>query len=216
MSNLKAALIGLGAMGKNHARVLKSLPGVDLVAVFDPATTPGSSELPIVSSLQELIEIKPDYCVIATPTYTHEEIAVQLMEAGINIFIEKPIFDKIEENVDLVSLIQKNNIKTYIACNLRFHPSIKFLKNFIEKTSKKINEVNVYCGSYLPSWRSGTNYTESYSAKKNMGGGVHLDLIHELDYIIWLFVLPMNYSSKKRKVSQLQIDSYDYCTYNLE
>ena len=53
MSNLKAALIGLGAMGKNHARVLKSLPGVDLVAVFDPATTPGSSELPIVSSLQE-------------------------------------------------------------------------------------------------------------------------------------------------------------------
>jgi predicted dehydrogenase len=108
MSNLKAALIGLGAMGKNHARVLKSLPGVDLVAVFDPATTPGSSELPIVSSLQELIEIKPDYCVIATPTYTHEEIAVQLMEAGINIFIEKPISMSTQSAERIILSSEKN------------------------------------------------------------------------------------------------------------
>ena len=91
MASLRAALIGLGAMGKNHARVLKSLPGVDLVAVFDPAVAEGSLEVPLVSSFEELISLKPDYCVIATPTFTHEELAIKLASKGINIFIEKPI-----------------------------------------------------------------------------------------------------------------------------
>jgi hypothetical protein len=91
MTNLRAALIGLGAMGKNHARVLKSLPGVDLVAVFDPAVAVGSLEVPLVSSFEELIALKPDYCVIATPTFTHEELAIKLVSNNINILIEKPI-----------------------------------------------------------------------------------------------------------------------------
>ena len=91
MKDLRAALIGLGAMGKNHARVLKSLPGVELVAVFDPAVAIGSLDLPLVSSLEELMSLKPDYCVIATPTFTHEELAIELANNGINIFIEKPI-----------------------------------------------------------------------------------------------------------------------------
>ena len=132
------------------------------------------------------------------------------------IFIEKPIFDNIESNVETRNLINKSGIKTYIACNLRFHPSIIFLKNYIDNNNKKINEVNLYCGSYLPNWRENIDYTESYSAKKNMGGGVHLDLIHELDYAIWLFGFPLNYNSTKRKISQLKIDSFDYCLYNLK
>ena len=91
MAVLRAALIGLGAMGKNHARVLKSLPGVELVAVFDSATSSEISNLPLVSSFEELAGLKPDYCVIATPTFTHEELAIKLAKNGINIFIEKPI-----------------------------------------------------------------------------------------------------------------------------
>ena len=213
---MKVLIIGLGSIAQKHiASILKLVPDTLFYALRSNINSTNKGNIENIYDIKDAPK-DIDYIIISNPTSLHASTLNKIIYLNKPIFIEKPIFDKIEENVDLVSLIQKNNIKTYIACNLRFHPSIKFLKNFIEKTSKKINEVNVYCGSYLPSWRSGTNYTESYSAKKNMGGGVHLDLIHELDYVIWLFGLPMNYSSKKRKVSQLQIDSYDYCTYNLE
>jgi predicted dehydrogenase len=110
MSNLRAALIGLGAMGKNHARVLRALPGVDLVAVFDPAADPSTSDLPIVSNLQEIINLKPDYCVIATPTFTHEEIATKLANEGINVFIEKPISSSSESANRIIEVINDNKL----------------------------------------------------------------------------------------------------------
>ena len=78
-----------------------------------------------------------------------------------------------------------------------------------------INEVNVYCGSYLPDWRGNVNFRKIYSAKKNMGGGVHLDLIHEIDYSTWLFGQPMETYGFMTSTSSLNIDSTDYAQYNL-
>jgi predicted dehydrogenase len=110
MANLRAALIGLGAMGKNHARVLKSLPEVDLVSVFDPAVAVDSLELPLVSNFEELIALKPDYCVIATPTFTHEDLAVKLASSGINIFIEKPISISAESASRIISAVTNKKL----------------------------------------------------------------------------------------------------------
>lgn len=213
---MKVLIIGLGSIAQKHiASILKLVPETLFYAL---RSNVNSSIQDNIENIYDINDTPKDIkcIIISNPTSLHASTINKVIFFNKPIFIEKPIFDRIDENIDLVKLFQKNNIKTYIACNLRFHPSIKFLKNFMEKTSKKIYEVNVYCGSYLPSWRANTNYAESYSAKKNMGGGVHLDLIHELDYVIWLFGLPINYSSKKRKVSQLQIDSYDFSSYNLE
>jgi UDP-N-acetylglucosamine 3-dehydrogenase len=124
MTNLRAALIGLGAMGKNHARVLKSLPGVDLVAVLDPAATVGSQELPLVASFQELVSLKPDYCVIATPTFTHEEIAVELSRNGINIFIEKPISMSAQSASRIISSVEDNGLIGGVGHIERFNASL--------------------------------------------------------------------------------------------
>ena len=93
MTRLRAALVGLGIMGANHARVLSNLEGVDLVAVADPqgdikGKLPGTE---ILTSVDEVIKKKVDYCVIAAPTAFHEEISLKLIEAGIHILIEKPI-----------------------------------------------------------------------------------------------------------------------------
>ena len=213
---MKVLIIGLGSIAEKHiASILKLVPDTLFYAL---RSNVNSSIQDNIENIYDINDTPKDinFIIISNPTSLHASTINKVIFLNKPIFIEKPIFDRIDENIGLVKLFQKNNIKTYIACNLRFHPSIKFLKNFLEKTSKKIYEVNVYCGSYLPSWRANTNYAESYSAKKNMGGGVHLDLIHELDYVIWLFGLPINYSSKKRKVSQLQIDSYDFSSYNLE
>ena len=77
----------------------------------------------------------------------------------------------------------------------------------------KINEVNVYCGSYLPSWRPSVDFRKVYSSNKNLGGGVHLDMIHELDYTYWLLGEPDKVTSTLRSTSSLEIDAVDYANY---
>ncbi len=93
MANLRAGLIGLGMMGRHHARVLGSLEGVDLVAVADPGGDQFgvANGRPLKSSIDELIEVGIDYCMVAVPTRFHEEVAMRLAEAGIHALIEKPL-----------------------------------------------------------------------------------------------------------------------------
>ena len=98
-----------------------------------------------------------------------------------------------------------------VAFPLRFNPALKWLSDNL--SGHKVYELTAYCGSYLPNWRPSKDYRSIYSAKKNMGGGVHLDLIHELDYVTWLLGKPEKSSSFLSKISNLKIDSYDSAHY---
>ena len=95
MSNLRVAIIGLGMMGTNHARVLSNLEGVELVAVADPQgdTQRVLPNFKVLRSVGEVIKLGVDYCVISAPTAFHEEIASQLIASGIHFLVEKPIAD---------------------------------------------------------------------------------------------------------------------------
>jgi len=213
---LKILIIGLGSIAKKHISAILTLIPDSLF--FALRSNNNSNSFDNVKNIFEINEAPKDidFIIVSNPTNLHASTIKKIIFLNKPILIEKPIFDNIESNIETKNLIKNSGIKTYIACNLRFHPSIIFFKNLIDSSNKKINEVNIYCGSYLPNWRENANYTESYSAKKNMGGGVDLDLIHEIDYAIWLFGFPLNYNSNKRKVSQLKIDSFDYCFYNLK
>ena len=93
MANLRAGLIGLGMMGRHHARVLGSLPGVDLVAVADPGGDVHgvSGGRPVEADIVALIRHGLDYCMVAVPTIYHEQIGLALAEAGVHAMIEKPL-----------------------------------------------------------------------------------------------------------------------------
>ena len=111
----------------------------------------------------------------------------------------------------LLQLCKAHKIRTYTAFNFRFHPVLLWLQENLKV--KRVLEAQAYCGSYLPDWRPGRDYRNVYSAKKALGGGVHLDLIHELDYLLWLFGDPEVVTSFRNKVSDLKIDSPDFAQY---
>ena len=127
MSNLRAGMIGLGMMGRHHARVLGSLDGVDLVAVADPAgdphgVAPGHD---IHSTVNELIEIGIDYCVVAVPTIYHEEVGMALAVAGVHALIEKPLAPDTESATRLTEAFEKHGVIGAVGHIERYNPSLQ-------------------------------------------------------------------------------------------
>lgn len=212
---MKVLIIGLGSIAQKHIDAINKID--QSTSIYALRSNTNSKSFTNIIDLYNLTEVPNDidFILISNPTSLHSKTILKVIDFNKPLFIEKPVFDSIINNEEIVRLIEKKNIKTYVGCNLRFHPALNFIKTYLNSGKSKINEVNVYCGSYLPNWRPQQDYTKSYSANQKLGGGVHLDLIHELDYTIWLFGKPINYNSIKRKVSNLSIDTFDYANYNL-
>ena len=92
----------------------------------------------------------------------------------------------------------------------RYMPLFNNIKNIIDqRIIGNILAVNVYAGQYLPNWRSNSDYRDGVSANKSLGGGVLLELSHEIDYVIWLFGVPKSVICSAPKISNLEIDVED-------
>ena len=202
-------IIGLGSVAHKHLKAIRELvPGANIFALRSSANAAVYEEVKNIYSLNEMT-VKPDFVIISNPTKLHEATISQVLQLGCPMFIEKPVLNDLANADKIIKEVKGKQVITYVACNMRFHPAIKFLKEYLQQTNSRINEVNIYCGSYLPDWRPGSNFKTSYSANADMGGGVHLDLIHELDYCTWLFGMPMNVNAVVRKTSSLQINAAD-------
>ncbi|WP_214365456.1 Gfo/Idh/MocA family protein [Pseudonocardia sp. H11422] len=127
---LRAGLIGLGAMGRNHARVLDSLPGVELVAGVDPLDAPhhASMRIEVLRSVRELIDRGVDLCVVATPTCTHEAIGLELAEAGIATLIEKPLAHDAKAAQTIVEAFARNDVLGCVGHIERFNPALQDMR----------------------------------------------------------------------------------------
>jgi predicted dehydrogenase len=211
---MKFVIIGYGSIAKKHLSALNYLglnPKVYLLRnKLNSNPIDGYENIYNYSEIPEDI----DFIIISNPTYLHKDALIKTIPLGKPIFLEKPPFQSVEEYQELKPLIDKFCPVIYTAFNLRFHPVIKWLKNNVNPN--EIIEMQAYCGSYLPLWRPDTDYRDNYSSKKDLGGGVHLDLIHELDYIIYLIGFPENASKFFSKKSSLEIDSVDCAHYWLE
>ena len=212
---MKILIIGLGSIAKKHLKALKQIGlYIEVYALRSSINSDEVEGVVDVYNLNQILDLKIDFAIISTPTHLHYENIVNLSNARIPLFIEKPVIHSLNNADKLVDKIETQNLITYVACNLRFHPCLLYLKDIIQQL--RINEVNVYCGSYLPDWRPNKDFRLSYSANHNMGGGVHLDLFHELDYSIWLLGMPEKSNSVLRSKSSLEIDAIDYANYILE
>ncbi len=127
MANLRAGLIGLGMMGRHHARVLSSLPGVDLVAVADAAGDPHkvAGSRPLLGSVEELIAVGIDYCLVAVPTAFHEPVGMALAEAGVHAMIEKPLAQNIEGAQRLADAFAAKGLVGAVGHIERYNPALQ-------------------------------------------------------------------------------------------
>lgn len=196
----KALIIGFGSIGRKHAQILGKHLGKNNVYVL---TKQDEIEFNSIDSFNKINAIDPDYIVVASETSLHLKHVLNLERICREkvVLIEKPLFDE-NRKVNL------SNNHYLVAYNLRFHPLINLLKDKIN--DEKIISAKAICHSFLPNWRKNIKYQESASASKSKGGGVLLDLSHEIDYMQYIFGdLSVSYSINK-KVSNLDIDTDDY------
>lgn len=134
MGNLRAGLIGLGMMGRHHARVLRSVDGVDLVAVVDPGGDRhgAATGLDVLATIEQLIAAKPDYCVVAAPTALHEELGLALASAGIHTLIEKPLAQDVAGCLRLVEAFTQADLVGAVGHIERYNPSLQNLRVRLE------------------------------------------------------------------------------------
>lgn len=216
---LKICFIGLGSIGKRHLGNLDSILQVGKDFVVD-AVRKKKTALPdnigqLLSTVYTDIEDAPcDYDVIyiTNPTSMHYDTIKAAAKHTRHMFIEKPVFQFPVEDISELGL--KEEGQYYVAAPLRYGPVISKLKELLK--NEKVYSARVICSSYLPEWRKNIDYRENYSAKKDMGGGVALDLIHEIDYITYLFGMPKETLYVGGTYSELEIDSDDLGTYILK
>lgn len=212
---MKILIIGLGSIANKHISAIKAL-NIE-AEYFALRSGTQSNHIDGITNIYNMSDIPPgiDFAIISNSTHLHYEYIDKITELRIPLFIEKPPVHTLNNIQPLLGKLSNYNIYTYVACNMRFHSCIQYIKQYLANTDVVINEVNAYCGSYLPDWRPGKDYKEIYSANANMGGGVHLDLFHELDYLVWFFGKPVKYNATFRNVSSLNINSIDYANYVL-
>ena len=167
-------------------------------------------KIKIVKSMLECIEQKPDVGIIANETSKHVKAVNELAKHGVDIFIEKPLSNSTKDLKLLKKTIQKQNIISQMGCNFRFHPCIIKMKEIVEKgTIGKIISVSAESGSYLPDWHPYEDYRKGYAARDDLGGGIVLTCIHEIDYLYWILGDVKEVFSVTGKFSKLKVTSDD-------
>jgi UDP-N-acetylglucosamine 3-dehydrogenase len=134
MAKLRAGLIGLGMMGRHHARVLRSLEGVELVAVADPGGDHyGAADgMEVLPDIESLIAVGIDYCMVAVPTAFHDEVGLTLAAAGIHTMIEKPLAKDVAGARKLAEAFEQSGLVAAVGHIERYNPSLQNLRTRLE------------------------------------------------------------------------------------
>lgn len=212
---MNVLIVGLGSIARKHIAALRKI--VPDITIYGLRSSKSAKDVEHVVSIYDLKELPQniDFAIISNPTSLHGQAIEQLLDLKIPLFIEKPVFEKLGYDA-LITRINDAHIPNYVACNLRFLDCIRYLHDYLrENPDCRINEVDVYCGSYLPDWRPGTDFRKCYSAIPELGGGVNIDLIHDIDYTYWIFGKPQKSFGFCRNVSSLNIRAFDYAHFSL-
>jgi predicted dehydrogenase len=192
---MKALVVGLGSIGVRHINNLHMLGVRELGVVrtrdLPPPREIQARDIAVFHDLDLALAQKFDLVVVANPTSLHLETMIKALEAGAHVYVEKPVAHEERCLTRLNSWLVPGGPKVLVGCQLRMHPGLEKIGEWINQNKLgKIYSVQVDLGEYLPDWHPWEDYRQSYAALEEQGGGVILTLIHELDYLQWLFGKP--------------------------
>lgn len=216
--SMKFLFIGFGSIGKRHIRNLQSIfrsKGIELKIDLlrhsnEYISMHDAVDINNVYYSYNQLDTFYDAVFITNPTALHLLTIKNAMQYSNNFFVEKPVvsYNQIE---DLQNIKFKDGDIYYVACPLRYTKVVQYLKHNINVAN--VVAIRSISSSYLPDWRPGIDYRNTYSARKELGGGVSMDLVHEWDYLTYLCGLPRGINSMIGRKSSLEIDSDDYAVY---
>ncbi|MFA5856741.1 MAG: TIM barrel protein, partial [Candidatus Pacearchaeota archaeon] len=224
-TKLKALFIGLGSIGQRHLQNLKvvdpdiKLYGLEIVKDFNKVIKDGKMtevdnfenfyDIKMLNTTQEAKKINPDIVFITNPSALHISTALEFAKIGSNIFIEKPLGNSLDGLAELEKAVREKNLISMIGYQTRFNPLYKESKIYLDQNKDKIVSASFEWGTYMPFHHKYENYVEGYAARKDLGGGAVLGLIHEIDLIYSLFGQPSNIYSIGGNFSDLKMDVED-------
>jgi len=221
LKNIKRiCIIGFGSIGRKHFSIVREMyPEIEIILVRSGKGKNFEEEKfakKIVNNIDEAINFSPEAAFICTPATLHLIQATKLIEKNIPILIEKPLSDSSIGIKDLKILANQSNAVILVGYVLRYSESLKFFKKMIDnKLRFNFDSADINCQSFLPDWRPNQDYKKSPSANKKLGGGVLLELSHEIDYANWIFGGFKNVRCKLENTGILDIDVEDNASLKL-
>lgn len=209
LNEMKILIVGYGSIGRQHT---KNFSGFADVAVFDENLSVLNSLNPQIrpfNNLDTALDWKPDGVVIATPHHTHIPLAEKAIHSNAHVLIEKPISHSLEGVQVLLSEAERRKRQVFVVCNMRYHAGVATLQQHLGSIGKPLF-ARSHVGNYLANMRPDKDYRSLYCAHRSQGGGVILDAIHEIDYLMWFFGPIREVSCKAEKLSDMDIDVEDF------
>lgn len=211
---MRALIIGLGSIGRRHLSNLNSLGVASEIVIL---RRPASRDQPIearsgrvIFDLVEAIRLKPDIALITGPTSSHVELALALAREGVHLFIEKPLSNSLDNVDDLIAECRTRSLTLMVGYNFRFYRPLQLVKEaLLAGQIGRVLTVRADVGQFLPDWRPNSDYRAGVTGRSSLGGGVVLELSHELDYVCWLAGEPESVFARISKLSELEIDVED-------
>ncbi len=208
-------VVGCGSIGRRHLRNLRSL-GVDRLLGVDPLAdrrdlVGAEFGATTFATLEDAWAASPSIVFVTSPSALHVEVAVEAARRGCHLFIEKPVSHVNDAALsELADEVRERRLVSLVGCNLRFHPGLRKLKGVLGAgLLGRVVSARAQFGQYLPDWHPWEDYRRGYSARRDLGGGIVLDAIHEFDYLRWLFGEVDMVAGFAGHLSHIEIDTED-------
>lgn len=209
---MRILIISMGSIGRRHLKNCQELLPESHICVWHHRhrNTGHEDGYTPVFTQKDALGFAPEAVIVASPASKHLEQAAPFIELGIPTFIEKPLADNTDGLDDFLTLCQQSQSFTMVGYVLRFMPIFLALKDHLDTgVIGKTLSVYVETGQYLPDWRPDSDYRKNVSAQKELGGGILLELSHDLDFSRWIFGQPHAVMASVGKLSDLEINVED-------
>ena len=211
-----ALIIGAGSIGQRHIKNLKKIGIHQIIALRSRRghykKLPAELELIEVDNWQDLYNYQIDIAIISNPSSLHLEAATKVANHVRGIFIEKPLSYSLKGCQELIDQLQEKTIVSFVGYNMMFHPVVKNIIKFSDENDiGNIVNMQLQVGQWLPDWHPYEDYKQAYYARKDLGGGAALTMIHEVHLALELAGLPQHVFGEISENEKLDLE-VDVCS----